>query len=566
MARVFRKQYTYPIPAGAERVTIKDKKTDKDRPAVRFKGADGKTVVAFLTEKGDRCRGHSPHWYGTVGGEQVKLCSNRTAAEMMLAELVRKAERAEAGIGDPFEAHHKRPLAEHVEDYRRQLLAKGDTEKHARQTARYVEAVLVGCKFVFIPDVVASAVAEFLHGLRLDPVRPDLPPGQELFTKGEVVALLGVHPTGFSLLLRRACLHGTATGNGKARRYPRATVEALLDRNCRGRGPSTSNAYLTAVKGFTHWLVRDRRTGTGPLTILSRVNANADVRRSRRALHEPDLRALLNAAAESASVFRGLDGPARSMLYAVGMTTGFRAGELATLEPGSFTLDGEQPTATVKAGYSKNRRTSVQPLPPGVALALRGYLDGRPAGEPVWPGSWAEDAADMLRIDLEAAGIPFADAEGRVCDFHALRHSYITLLQRSGVHPKVAQELARHSDINLTMRTYTHAHLHDLAGAVDGLPALLPTGRPGEIAVLKATGTDGACTLLARPVGSGGENMGAVENSEGGKGQPTIGRNPLPVKGVGTDCDPVGVEERTAPRRTRTCNPLIKSQLLCQLS
>jgi len=26
------------------------------------------------------------------------------------------------------------------------------------------------------------------------------------------------------------------------------------------------------------------------------------------------------------------------------------------------------------------------------------------------------------------------------------------------------------------------------------------------------------------------------------------------------------VEERTAPRRTRTCNPLIKSQLLCQLS
>src|SRR5207248_10508863 len=128
-----------------------------------------------------------------------------------------------------------------------------------------------------------------------------------------------------------------------------------------------------------------------------------------------------------------------------------------------------------------------QPLPPDVAAALRGYLEGRPAGEPVWPGSWADDAADMLRIDLEAAGIPFADAEGRVADFHSLRHSYITLLQRSGVHPKLAQELARHSDIRLTMNVYTHAHLHDLAGAVEGLPSLLPRDRRSEAQQLAAT-------------------------------------------------------------------------------
>src|SRR2546421_12476457 len=94
----------------------------------------------------------------------------------------------------------------------------------------------------------------------------------------------------------------------------------------------------------------------------------------------------------------------------------------------------------------------------------------------------------MLRIDLGAAGIPFADADGKVCDFHALRHSYITLLERSGVSPKLAQELARHSDIRLTMNVYTHTRLHDLAGAVEGLPALLGDHREH----LKATGTDGA--------------------------------------------------------------------------
>ena len=35
MPRVFRQQHTKPIPEGAERVTIKDKKTGEDRPAAR---------------------------------------------------------------------------------------------------------------------------------------------------------------------------------------------------------------------------------------------------------------------------------------------------------------------------------------------------------------------------------------------------------------------------------------------------------------------------------------------------------------------------------------------------
>jgi integrase len=498
---------------------------------------------------------------------RVKGYPDKEATRQLAARLERDAARRQEGMVDPFETHHKRPLLEHVADYRRHLLAKGDTDKHARQTARYVEAVLRGCKFVFVPDLSASAVGEFLHGLRLDPARPVLPAGQEWFTKKEVLALLDVHPNGFSLLLRRAGLYGTAQGNGKRRRYPRATVEALLDRLCRGRGASTSNAYLTAVKGFTRWLAKDRRTGSDPLTVLSRLNANADVRRERRALPAEDLQSLLEAAAASAAVFRGLAGPDRSMLYAVGMTTGFRAGELASLEPGSFALDGEPPTATVKASYSKNRRTSCQPLPPDVALALRGYLDGKPAGVPVWPGNWADDAADMLRIDLEAAGIPFADAEGRVCDFHALRHSYITLLQRSGVHPKVAQELARHSDIRLTMNVYTHAHLHDLAGAVEGLPSLLPSGRTPEAAALKATGTDGRhCPQHCPGIDSVRDSLRAVEAPRGEEEEEVGCRNSGSASVLESDCERVRGDEETAPCRTRTYNPLIKSQLLCQLS
>ena len=41
---------------------------------------------------------------------------------------------------------------------------------------------------------------------------------------------------------------------------------------------------------------------------------------------------------------------------------------------------------------------------------------------------------------------------------------------RNGVLPSVAQKLMRHSDIRLTMNTYTHLELADTAGAVASLP------------------------------------------------------------------------------------------------
>ena len=394
------------------RPTYRDKKTGRTRKLrrwyVKYKDADG--IVR-------RVKGHT----------------DREATKQLAARLERDAARRQEGMIDPCVESHRKPLAEHLDDYRRCLLAKGDTAEHADKTHARCRAVLDGCRFVFIPDLSASAVAEFLHGLRQEAAGPELPPGQEAFTKAELVRLLVVNPASVALMLRRAGL--TGTGNGKARRYPRPTVEALLAGRRRNIGPSTSNGYLTAVKGFTRWLVRDRRTAVDPLICLSRMNADGDVRVRRRPLEEAELRALLAAATASAAVFRDLTGRNRAALYSVAMTTGFRVAELASLTPSSFDLAAEPATATVKAAYSKNRRESVQPLPADVAAALRDYLDGRPAAAPVWPGAWSDGAADMLRLDLDASGIAFRDAEGRVADFHALRHSYITLLQRSGVHP-----------------------------------------------------------------------------------------------------------------------------------
>ena len=72
----------------------------------------------------------------------------------------------------------------------------------------------------------------------------------------------------------------------------------------------------------------------------------------------------------------------------------------------------------------------------------------------LWSRLACARAAETLRVDLKAAKIPEAMAEGAI-DFHSLRVTYITNLARAGVHPKVAQILARHSTIDLTMKVYT---------------------------------------------------------------------------------------------------------------
>lgn len=145
--------------------------------------------------------------------------------------------------------------------------------------------------------------------------------------------------------------------------------------------------------------------------------------------------------------------------------------------------------------------------------------------------------------------------EGRVVDFHALRHSYIILLERSGVSPKLAQELARHSDIRLTMNVYTHARLHDLAGAVEGLPSVLTPRPEVEEVTLKATGTDNASTTVDRPVCTGFAPTDAtredclrlVESSMGKAGGKQASPKALIPQGVEASCDSVRLAETELP-------------------
>jgi integrase len=415
----------------------------------------------------------SPCWYGRwtdANGKphQKRLSPSKETARRMLAKLAGDAQLASVGILDRYAEQREKALADHLDDFRRALLAKSDGEKYARRTLASVrgtfERVGVG-DFATLELLEPDAVLDAVMAARPAPVLPEVPIPLEWLTKADLAAACGVNPLSVGRMLKRAGLEGTGKGNGRARRWPRETALALQERHGKPAGPAAINRHLAAVKALTRWLVRNRRLAADPLAGLALLDEKADVRLERRPLAPEELRLLL-AAAEGGRVLRGLTGPERRLLYLVASATGFRASELASLTPASLGLDGDPPTVTVRAAYAKNRKTATLPLRADVAAALRAFVKGRKRAAPLWPGKWAEAGAELLRADLAAAGIPPEDEDGRSLDLHGLRHTFITGLAKAGVHPRTAQELARHSDIRLTMRTYTHLQVRDLADAL----------------------------------------------------------------------------------------------------
>jgi excisionase family DNA binding protein len=426
-------------------------------------------------------------YYGRVPGkrEPVPLCANKAASETMLYDMIGRSGLKARGIDTSHEEHGRRPLLDHLDDYRSAMEAKGDDPRHVEETCRLVRRFLGAVKAPLPGDLDLSVAQTWLAELRddkgvsTDPGEPDRPAVEGLpagYSVSRVAELLGVKPDSVSPLLKRR--HLPAAGNGKARRLPRQTVEALLADRTRGCSPETVNHYVRAVRSFLRWLVKNRRLSRNPLDGLEVVRADADRRRLRRELTVEELGRLLAAARASREAFRGLDGEARFHLYALAAGTGFRAGGLDSLTPECFGLEGRFPVVVLPVRGDKSKKGKMQPLPADVADLLRSWLDGKPEGKPLWPGTWASArrAAEMLRRDLAAAGVPYTvqGPDGPMhADFHALRHTYLTLGGRAGIDLRTLQKLAGHSTSTLTEK-YTHVRLHDEAGAVERLPAFLP--------------------------------------------------------------------------------------------
>jgi integrase len=369
-------------------------------------------------------------WYVCLNGREIPLSTNRRAAEVMLAKLLEKAELGKAGLIDPFERYRNTPLADHLASWETTLLTGQGGAKHAAEMTRCAHRLLGGC--MFFAEITPAAVRGALAALREAKELPALPVGQVLFTRKELAELLGITGGGVSDLVKRHSLHGT--GNGKARRFPRATAEALLALRGEGASVTTLNRHLQAAKMFAKWMVGEKRARDNPLTDMKRVgNPEHDRRREFATLTADEITRLIAAARESTAEFMGLTGRDRAALYLCAVSTAYRPVELSRLTPADFLLAGAAPLVRLDGTRTKNGQPAEQHVSAAVAAELRGFVAGRQEGEPVWPGGWFAKGADMIRVDLPAAGIPPAkSAVGGgelVVTLYALRHSAPVLLE-----------------------------------------------------------------------------------------------------------------------------------------
>jgi len=113
----------------------------------------------------------------------------------------------------------------------------------------------------------------------------------------------------------------------------------------------------------------------------------------------------------------------------------------------------------------------------------------------------------MMRKDLAAAGIPFVDGQGRRVDFHSLRGSLNTHMALAKVDPQLRQKIMRHSDIKLTLDTYTDSSLLRVSEAITVLPSF------GEDATLCATNLDTSGRKVAQ-VGTDTDSSVGPEGAE----------------------------------------------------
>jgi len=329
------------------------------------------------------------------------------------------------------------------------MRGKGGTEAHVKRTLSFIRDFMETCGFTTPSNLDATKVADYILDLR--------------------------------------------RGNEKGKRKPLSA--------------RTINARLTALKSLTRWLFRDGRMRTDPMMQVGKLNVRTDRRHERRALDDEELVRLIQAAERGPDVL-GISGPDRAMLYRLAVETGLRASELASLTPESLDLvDLNEASVKVAAAYSKHRRDDIVPIRRDLAEVLVAFLKGWPAGARLF--AVPEKTAVMIRKDLAAAHkawmeevedpkaqeergksffLAYRDASNRVADFHALRHTFITRLARSGVAPAVAKSLARHSTIILTMDHYTHTLIGDERAALDRLPKMEPVAPRPEVA--RATGTD----------------------------------------------------------------------------
>jgi len=149
---------------------------------------------------------------------------------------------------------------------------------------------------------------------------------------------------------------------------------------------------------------------------------------------------------------------------------------------------GKNSTIELESSDSKNGNEATIRLNPELADELGQWILDRKLGLSSKLFDMPSKGMKRFTYDANGAGIEMLDSRGRSVDVHALRHTFGSMLVRSGVNAKVCQEAMRHSNISLTMDIYAHNNDGVVQAAVEALPSL------GVTSVMPASPIDPAST------------------------------------------------------------------------
>ncbi len=196
--------------------------------------------------------------------------------------------------------------------------------------------------------------------------------------------------------------------------------------------------------------------------------------------------------------------------YFLAVSLGLRRGEVCGLSWGD--VDFVQGIVSISHSYDRFKNFKAPktkagrrrlPMPPFVADALLRHREAQAArlADLRPPARQTDDTAviagpDGARMnpnrlsyhwekDSKALGL-----EGWC--LHELRHSYLSMLAAQGVHPKVMQELAGHSNSKTTMDIYTHVNMDLKRGAADLVQSVMlgADDGPRDASPAPAVGSD----------------------------------------------------------------------------
>ncbi|HUY32879.1 MAG TPA: site-specific integrase [Pirellulales bacterium] len=249
----------------------------------------------------------------------------------------------------------------------------------------------------------------------------------------------------------------SALERDKASRYTRRLVHAVLHR-----------AFKQAVK----W-------GMVPRNVCDAVEAPRIERKEIQPLNGEQV----------ATLFTAASGERLEALYVLAVSSGLRLGELFGLQWGDVDLDAgaltvrrklSEVNGVLKLEEPKTNKGRRKVDLPGMAVDAmcehrkrmlaegnlsKGYVFCNNAGGPLRRSHFHKQYWKPL---LKLAGLP-------AIRFHDLRHTSATLLLGEGIHPKIVQERLGHSQISITLDTYSHVLPTMQRDAADKLDTMFKT-------------------------------------------------------------------------------------------